>query len=155
MTRSLVYLDFGPWSERWTQHENLPARRSDEKCPVSPVPIPGGCLACICLPGPSLSFEDYLLVHRRDNFLSSSSSPVKAPPTEHNDQHDDQNDYLGTHGASLPTEVGGEHINICHIFESVEVTARPAKYSNCKWPANNRKIIRNSESSFNNRGLDQ
>ena len=154
MTRSLAYRDFGPWSERWTRHENPLARRSDEKCPVSLVPIPGWCLACICLPGPSVSFENYLLVHRRDNFLPSSSIPVKAAPTEHKDQHYDQNDYLVTHGASLPTEVGGEHINICQTFQSLDLTARPPKYSNCKWLANNQKIIRSLKSSFNNAGLD-
>jgi len=92
----------------------------------------------IVQPIPFGASTNTLLVHRRDNFLPSSSIPVKAASTEHKDQHDDQNDYLGTHGASLPTEVGGEHINICQTFQSVDVTARPPKYSNCKWLANNR-----------------
>jgi len=93
----------------------------------------------------SPSFENYLLLHRRDNFLPSPT-PVKAAPAEYKDQHDDQNDYLGVaHGASFPIEVGSEHINICQIFKSVygvnrylDVPSPPTENSNCKWPANNR-----------------
>src|SRR5512140_1689813 len=45
------------------------------------------------------ALENYLLVSRRDNFLPSPS-PIKAAPAEHKDQHDDQNDKLGTaHGS--------------------------------------------------------
>ena len=72
----------------------------------------------------SPSFENYLLLHRRDNFLPSPT-PVKAAPAEQKDQHNDQNDYLGTaNGASFHPEVGDEHINICQIFQSADVTAR-------------------------------
>jgi hypothetical protein len=95
---------------------------------------------------PSGALENYLLVHRRDNFLPSPT-PVKAAPAEHKNQHNDQNNYLGiAHGASLPIEVGGEHINICQIFQSVygvnhylDVPSPPTKYSICKWLANNQK----------------
>ena len=45
-----------------------------------------------------------------DNFLPVSY-PVKAPPAEKNEKHIDPNYHLGAHGASLPSEVGGERIN--------------------------------------------
>jgi hypothetical protein len=95
---------------------------------------------------PSGALENYLLVHRRDNFLPSPT-PVKAAPAEHKNQHNDQNNYLGiAHGASLPIEVGGEHINICQIFQSVyganrypDVPSPPTKNGICKLLANNQK----------------
>jgi hypothetical protein len=90
------------------------------------------------------ALENYLLVQWRNNVLPSPT-PVKAAPAEHKDQHDDQNNYFGiAHGASLAIEVGGEHINICQIFQSSygvnrypDVPSPPTKNSICKWPANN------------------
>jgi len=92
------------------------------------------------------ALDNYLLVQWRNNFLASPT-PVKAAPAEHKDQHDDQNNYFGiAHGASLPIEVGGEHINICQIFQSVygvnrypDVPSPPTKNSICKWVANSLK----------------
>jgi hypothetical protein len=37
------------------------------------------------------SLWNYVLFHRRDNFLPSPA-PVKAAPAEHKEQHDDQKD---------------------------------------------------------------
>jgi hypothetical protein len=63
--------------------------------------------------------------------------------------------------ASLPSEVGGERINICQIsnlsMEQSAIRIFPAhlpQNSMCKWLANNKKDTRSVKSSFNNGGLD-
>jgi hypothetical protein len=93
-----------------------------------------------------------------DNFLPVSY-PVKAAPAEKNEEHVDPNYHLDTHGASLPSEVGGERINICQIFQSVYGKIRhpdgprsPIQSSMCKWLANNKQNTRSMKSSFNYEG---
>jgi len=48
-------------------------------------------------------------------FLTGFLSSKSRPPPEKNEQHVDPNYHLGAHGASFPSEVGGERINICQI----------------------------------------